>query len=544
MFVDFNAREFVMLLMSGNLASIIGYLLVAIFPLVLDCIFKTFRTFKKKFKLGGHDKHERLILVREYQAKKRRKLPDFADIRVTSIPCLFAKICKLVTRKIREGDVEFRDQFVFHAIDEEGDIMLPLPIHEECYCDGIRIFLPNNRVTVEISCKFEDEKDNPLNVYTMRLYAHVPRRTNRGSKDTDGFGNVQEFCEASTIIEVFESLCVEGNELRVFIMNSGDEKITKSNGEQKLCHIPPLYDVKMEKSGKTFGNTPCTQKHAFYRTLRNFQENKGFFRQHGMKTSLFTVLYGPPGTGKTSLCHAAANDFKKHIVYLNPNKILTEEGLLRAFLSENRQGCHVRHDQTLIVVDDVDASALGRLMLRRELGIQPGNTNITLQSLLSLIDGVHTPDGLIVVFCTNIDPYDAWDPAIMRPGRLDSPFHITRLSKDSVIDAFTSWFRVSPSQDVMDRISDNAFTQAELGELLRTFDVCHVEKRLAETPPAPEEANAPLKLTDSPAFRAQKTTSDPSGPHTPTRDDSMTTKGQNSNTDGSVPGDDNDSMDT
>lgn len=134
-----------------------------------------------------------------------------------------------------------------------------------------------------------------------------------------------------------------------------------------------------------------------------------WYHERNLAWRLGVMLYGPPGTGKTSLVRKLAQEFKV------PVFVVDAEGLSKIRDWSQFWSAGTAHAQppVFILIEDFDL-ALRSGELDDE---KPVNTNHTLSSLMNIMDGISTPDG-VVFFVTTNNPDDVEDAAV-RPGRID-----------------------------------------------------------------------------------------------------------------------------
>lgn len=159
------------------------------------------------------------------------------------------------------------------------------------------------------------------------------------------------------------------------------------------------------------------------------------------------LFYGPPGTGKSSFVHAIASKLNKPIYYINLNSIMSDNELLEAFQTVERNA--------IILIEDVDASILEKRNIpinnnvnnnkikensNSENGIQKTNSGfgISLSGLLNIIDSVIAPDSRLLILTTN--NISSLDPALLRPGRIDLAELIDYLSEPEITNMIKYYF--------------------------------------------------------------------------------------------------------
>lgn len=137
--------------------------------------------------------------------------------------------------------------------------------------------------------------------------------------------------------------------------------------------------------------------------IRHFESQRDWYRQRGLPHHTGILLDGIPGTGKTSLVCALASETERSLFYLNLGAIKQESDLVALF----SDGIDWR--KSILVLEDIDTSGAS---VRRD---QKGT--VTLSTLLNVLDGIMSPDGLVVLATTNHP--ESLDPALIRPGRFD-----------------------------------------------------------------------------------------------------------------------------
>ena len=82
---------------------------------------------------------------------------------------------------------------------------------------------------------------------------------------------------------------------------------------------------------------------------------------------------------------------------------------------------------SIILMEDLDAVQQSRLS-KDDKDKDKDESRISLSGLLNAIDGITSPDGLVLIMTTN-QP-DKLDPALLRPGRVDKRVDFKHLNND------------------------------------------------------------------------------------------------------------------
>ncbi|KAF8498574.1 P-loop containing nucleoside triphosphate hydrolase protein [Russula emetica] len=177
---------------------------------------------------------------------------------------------------------------------------------------------------------------------------------------------------------------------------------------------------------------------------RDFMKSRQWYADRGIPFRRGYLLYGAPGSGKTSIIHSLAGELGLDIYIVSLSKMGLDDSSLNALISSLPEQC-------IAIMEDVDAAfthGLTRDTTDSELedprhrnrqrrgrpsseddpddyqGQDRGrnqseakDARITLSGLLNALDGVSAQEGRILFATTN--RYQALDPALIRPGRMD-----------------------------------------------------------------------------------------------------------------------------
>ena len=146
-------------------------------------------------------------------------------------------------------------------------------------------------------------------------------------------------------------------------------------------------------------------------------QNPQLYRSIGISSPSGLLLWGPPGCGKTLLAKAVANESKANFISVKGPELLNKyvgesERAVRQVFNRARSSVPV-----VIFFDELDA-----LVPRRDGAMSEASSRVV-NTLLTELDGVgDAREGIYVLAATNRP--DMIDPAMLRPGRLDTPLFV------------------------------------------------------------------------------------------------------------------------
>src|SRR6056297_3059481 len=134
------------------------------------------------------------------------------------------------------------------------------------------------------------------------------------------------------------------------------------------------------------------------------------------------LLHGPPGTGKTLLARALAGESDVNFIHVAGPELLDRyvgesEKAVREVFDRARQAA-----PSIVFFDEIDALAAQR-------GESHEVTERVVSQLLTELDGLTENPNLVVLAATN--RREAIDPALLRPGRLESHIEVPAPDEDA-----------------------------------------------------------------------------------------------------------------
>lgn len=246
--------------------------------------------------------------------------------------------------------------------------------------------------------------------------------------------------------------------------------------------------------------------------IQTFIKSRDLYHKHGKVWKRGYIFYGPPGTGKTSLVKGIATITKYNIYNVKLSRFQSDEkmdSLLRQIPSKSivlfeDVDCmgNLAHKRKSDVDDDEEPEgnkgnipALKVKAERNENSELDNNTvkvemteakveKPTLNTLLNFIDGINSPEGIIVVMTTN--HMEKLDPALLRDGRIDLRLHLSLCDRQQIVDLANNFFNLNMETDDIQDIPDDilppatvsrimmdiAFKQ-KMGEIKNVVDIMH-----------------------------------------------------------------------
>lgn len=161
------------------------------------------------------------------------------------------------------------------------------------------------------------------------------------------------------------------------------------------------------------------EKTSLVNDVKEFFASKDWYVDRSIPYKRGYLLSGVPGTGKSSMVLAIASEFDRPLYILNLNSIQTDSGLMTAF-----QGLK---SGSILLMEDIDATNIA-INDRNDKKANGKKNKISLSGLLNAIDGVTSPED-IVMFITTNHP-DHLDKALLRPGRIDMTMEFKPLTPE------------------------------------------------------------------------------------------------------------------
>ena len=186
------------------------------------------------------------------------------------------------------------------------------------------------------------------------------------------------------------------------------------------------------------------------------------FADLGVDPPKGVLLYGPPGTGKTLIARAVANEVDAYFDTISGPEVVSKyKGESEQRLREAFEAA-AENAPAVLFIDEIDSIAGTR---DEEADME----NRVVAQLLTLMDGLDTDEGVVVVGATN--RVDDVDPALRRGGRFDREVEVgvpDEAGRREILDVHTRAMPLAEDVD-LDGVAarTHGFVGADLASLAR-----------------------------------------------------------------------------
>lgn len=244
-----------------------------------------------------------------------------------------------------------------------------------------------------------------------------------------------------------------------------------------LTSLPQIQPSSLREGFATIPTTTFSTIGSLKTHITELQEtviqpilNPSLYTSLGITPSSGTLLWGPPGCGKTLLAKACANASHANFISVKGPELLNKyvgesERAVRQVFTRARSSVPV-----IIFFDELDA-----LVPTRDGGSGSGGggeaSARVVNTILTELDGVgHSREGIYVIAATNRP--DIIDPAMLRPGRLDTLLYVGLPDAEGRVDVLRTLCRKVTGLVFDESVADIAracegFSGADLESLVR-----------------------------------------------------------------------------
>jgi chaperone BCS1 len=284
---------------------------------------------------------------------------------------------------------------------------------------------------------------------------------------------------------------------------------------------------------RTLDHVFFEEKEEVVHFLEKFMKERELYEKIGKPYQLGILLEGEPGCGKTSFIVAIANWFNRSIKDCQFNRMKTIDDLESCIHCIGYDNKDMSIDKVIMVAEDFDCMtnvAKSRKLIEKEgeesimkaqkkndefqknmasfqseeakailcaIASQDDMTaphvvlpkpdpsksrDITLSSVLNIMDGINNQPGRIIIFTTNHP--ETLDEAFLRPGRIDLRIKFGRPSRKVMYQIIQNWYKAHddfyPGRNLVsqfeekweryfDRLKDHKFRPCDITNILQKY---------------------------------------------------------------------------
>ena len=189
----------------------------------------------------------------------------------------------------------------------------------------------------------------------------------------------------------------------------------------------------------------------------------------GLPNRLGLMLCGLPGCGKTSLIKAIAREYSIDIFKINsfqpPLATESKSKYIQDVFDNMARHTNTIGNRSMWLFEDIDC-LLDCVQDRKNSS--SSHVNDGLSAVLNSLDGVLTPNEILIVFTSNRP--SILDPALVRPGRIDRVFSLGHVFDPKLLNEFCLHFLSEEQIDsnFFNFVKENQLTPSMVASILRS----------------------------------------------------------------------------
>lgn len=213
------------------------------------------------------------------------------------------------------------------------------------------------------------------------------------------------------IIEAFINHISNDNSEKIITIYHAAKKISKSddNNHNSNKNTSVYWDRSDSITNKTLENTILDEKNhkELFGDIESFMNKERYYYKVGQPFKRGYLIHGIPGCGKTSIIKAIAANYRLPVFVIDLSITKNNNELTKLINSINS---YVGNNKHMVIYEDIDRTTFFAEKYRTEL---------TMNCLLNILDGVDEAYGRITVMTANNISNIVSNDALIRPGRID-----------------------------------------------------------------------------------------------------------------------------
>jgi len=365
-------------------------------------------------------------IMSKYKGESEEKLREVFERAEADAPAIvfFDELDSIAARRDDDGDVENRvvGQLLslMDGLDGRGDVLV---IGATNRVDSIDPALRRGGRfdrEIEIGVPGEAGRREILEVHTRRMPLGGDVDLDRIAARTHGFvgADIESLAQEAAMTALRRARSPDAGDARGELSSI---RVTRADFEAAMAGVEPsaMREYVAETPDTDFGDVGGLDdaKERLRRTVTWPLTYAPLFEAADTTPPTGVLLYGPPGTGKTLLARAIAGESGVNFIQVAGPELLDRyvgesEKAVRELFDRARQAA-----PAIVFFDEVDAVASDR-----DRAGDSGVGERVVSQLLTELDRAADNPNLVVLAATN--RRDAIDPALLRPGRLETHIEV------------------------------------------------------------------------------------------------------------------------
>ena len=431
-------------------------------------------------------------IMSKYKGESEEKLREKFDEAEANSPAIvfFDEIDSIAGKRDDGGDVENRvvGQLLalMDGLDARGDVIVIGATNRVDSLDPALRRGGRFDREIEIGVPGETGRREILDVHTRRMPLADDVDVDRIASRTHGFvGADLESLSKEAAMTALRRVRRDGERVPL-----EELEVTRSDFETAMASVEPsaMREYVAETPTTTFENVGGLQdaKDTLERAVTWPLTYAPLFESANTSPPSGVLLHGPPGTGKTLLARAIAGESGVNFIHVAGPELLDRyvgesEKAVREVFERARQA-----SPAIVFFDEIDAVATSR----DSMGSDSGVGERVVSQLLTELDRLTDNPNLVVLAATN--RRDALDPALLRPGRLESHVEVPapdHAARRAILGVHTRDKPLADDVD-LDELAGQleGYSGADLTAICREAAMSAI-REVADKYETPEEAN-------------------------------------------------------